>query len=247
MHPRTSMVVDDTVPRVDGVRGGVAAVARAHGFDLIGVTTAEPLAAALAALTAWCSDGHAADLAWMTRNPPQRADPRTLLAAVRSLVSVAVPYGAPSPPFVSEGRHGRIARYAWGRDYHDVLLPRLRALAADLADRFGARRTHVACDHSPLLERAAAVRAGLGFFGKNTCLILPRRGSCFCSAKSCSTLIWLGTRGCPPAHPQRRCPAAVRADAVSTCAPPELSSPRSCSMHGGAFPTGRSSIAARFR
>jgi epoxyqueuosine reductase len=152
--------------------------AAAHGFEVVGVTSAEPLREALAALEAWCARGHEGALGWMSRDPPQRADPRTLQREVRAVVSVAVNYWHPAPPFVSEGRYGRVARYAWGRDYHDVLLPRLEALGRALVERLpGARRVRAACDHSPFLERAAAARAGLGFFGKNTCLLLPRRGS----------------------------------------------------------------------
>ncbi len=150
-----------------------------HGFEVVGVSGGAPLAEALARLERWCAAGHAADLAWMTREPPQRADPRTLLKRVRSVVSVAVPYGAPAPRFEAEGRFGRVARYAWGRDYHDVLLPRLEALAKDLARLLGAGRTKVACDHSPILERAFAEQGGLGFLGKNTCLIRPGSGSWF--------------------------------------------------------------------
>jgi epoxyqueuosine reductase len=157
----------------------LAAVARAHGFHLVAATSGEPLRDALAALERWCAEGHAADLGWMTRDPRQRADPATLLRGVRSVVSVAVAYGERVPPFRPEARYGRVARYAWGRDYHDVMLPRLAAFAADLAVRLGGARTKVACDHSPLLERAAAARAGLGFLGKNTCLLLPRHGSWF--------------------------------------------------------------------
>src|SRR5262249_31070894 len=71
---------------------------------------------------------------------------------------------------------GRVARYAWGRDYHAVMIPRLRALAKDLEAALGAE-AKVAVDQSPLLERALAARAGMGFVGKNTCLLLPRRGS----------------------------------------------------------------------
>ena len=93
-------------------------------------------------------------------------------------MTVAVDYRVAAPPFDAAGRFGRVARYAWGRDYHDVVIPRLRALGAALLDVVdGATRSAVACDHSPLLERAAAARAGLGFVGKNTCLLLPRRGS----------------------------------------------------------------------
>ena len=114
----------------------------------------------------------------MGRNPPERADPRTLLDGVRAVVSLAVNHWLPAPPFEDEGRYGRVARYAWGRDYHDVVIPRLRLLADALAERLGSTgKTKVACDHSPYLERAAAARAGLGFIGKNTCLLLPRRGS----------------------------------------------------------------------
>jgi epoxyqueuosine reductase len=154
------------------------ALAARHGFHVVGVTSAEPLDAALAHLEAWAAAGHAADMRWMTRNPPERADPRTLLATVRSVVTVAVDYRVPAPPFDAAGRYGRVSRYAWGRDYHDVVIPRLCALGAALLDVVdGATRSAVACDHSPLLERAAAARAGLGFVGKNTCLLLPRRGS----------------------------------------------------------------------
>jgi epoxyqueuosine reductase len=151
-----------------------------HGFHVVGVTSAEPLETALKGLEAWSAAGHGGEMGYMTRNPPERADPRTLLKGVRSLVSVAVNYWSAAPAFDADARFGRVARYAWGRDYHDVVIPRLEALGAALADRLGsAGRARVACDYSPLLERAAAARAGLGFFGKNTCLLLPRRGSWF--------------------------------------------------------------------
>ena len=98
---------------------------------------------------------------------------------MRSVVTVAVNYYAPAPPFEDEGRFARVARYAWGRDYHDIVLPRLRSLADALTHTFGGKKGRAACDHSPFLERAAAERAGLGFVGKNTCLLLPRKGSWF--------------------------------------------------------------------
>lgn len=153
-------------------------LAARHGFHVVGVTSAAPLTEALARLDAWSAAGHAADMRWMVRNPPERADPRTLLDTVQSVVTVAVDHHVPAAPFEAEARYGRVARYAWGRDYHDVVIPRLRALAAALVDVVPcATHSSVACDHSPLLERAAAARAGLGFVGKNTCLLLPRRGS----------------------------------------------------------------------
>ncbi|MDJ0972835.1 MAG: tRNA epoxyqueuosine(34) reductase QueG [Planctomycetota bacterium] len=146
------------------------------GFEVVGVTSARPVEAALAALETWSEAGNAAALGYMTRNPPERADPRTLLDGVRTVVTVAVNYHVDVPAFEHEARFGRVARYAWGLDYHDVVIPRLRQLADELAATFGGK-ARAACDHSPILERAFAERAGLGFFGKNTCLLLPRKGS----------------------------------------------------------------------
>lgn len=145
---------------------------------MLGVSSGNPVAEDLARLERWVAQGHGAELGYMTRNPPERADPRTLQKSVRTVVSVAVNHYATAPAFAHEGRYGRVARYAWGRDYHDVVLPRLRALARELGEAFGGR-ARAACDHSPILERAFAARSGLGFFGKNTCLIRPRSGSWF--------------------------------------------------------------------
>ncbi len=158
----------------------VREAAARHGFEVVGVTSAEPLEDALAALRAWCEAGHEASMGYLSRDPPQRADPRTLQKEVKSVISVAVNYWHDAPPFEGDGRYGRVARYAWGRDYHDLVLPRLDALGAELVDRLpGAAKARSACDYSPFLERAAAVRSGLGFFGKNTCLLMPRKGSWF--------------------------------------------------------------------
>ncbi len=153
-------------------------IAGLYGFDVVGVSSGAPLEDALEPLRAWCDQGYEGEMGYLSRDPPQRADARTLLKQVRSVISLAVNYWHPAPPFEAEARYGRVARYAWGRDYHDVLLPRLEALGKALADALpGASRSRAACDHSPFLERAAAVRAGLGFFGKNTCLLMPRKGS----------------------------------------------------------------------
>ena len=155
----------------------VREAAAEHGFLVAGVAPAAPLPEALDRLRAYCDAGHAGEMGWLSRNPPQRADPRTLLETARSVVSVAVNYWSPAPPFEAEGRYGRVARYAWGRDYHDVVIPRLRLFARTLSDRLGGCETKVASDQSPILERAFAERAGTGFVGKHTNLILPRGGS----------------------------------------------------------------------
>ena len=156
----------------------VLRIAAQHGFSLLGIRPADTLSGDLAQLQAWTELGRGTDLGYMTRNPLERATPRTLQEGVRTVISLAIAYPAEGPPASPVGvPHGRIARYAWGLDYHDIVLPRLRAVAAALKADLGAGRARAACDHSPILERGFAARAGLGFIGKNTCLITPRRGS----------------------------------------------------------------------
>ncbi len=157
----------------------LTSIGRSHGFEVVGVTSGDLLDAARDALRAWLAAGHHAGMGWMARDPDGRADPRRLSDEVRSVVTVAVAHASKAPPFEAEGRYGRVARYAWGRDYHGEMLPRLRAMGEDVKMRLGARRFFALTDHAPFLERAAAVRAGVGFAGKNTCLIRPREGSWF--------------------------------------------------------------------
>jgi epoxyqueuosine reductase len=119
-------------------------------------------------------------MAYMTRRPELPAHPKVLVPHAQSIITLAVNYYAEAPVFRHESRFGRVARYAWGLDYHDVIKPRLLELAARIEARAG-RALHARCfvDAVPLLERAVAARAGLGFFGKNTNLLHPRRGSWF--------------------------------------------------------------------
>lgn len=149
------------------------------GFDLVGIAPAKrpPHAEAYAA---WAEAGYAGDMAYMTRDPARRQDPRSVLPEARSIVVVAVSYFTCDPPTTrwDDPARGRIARYAWGQDYHDVLLPRLRRLAEFLQQCVGSSVTWRAyVDTGPLLERDLAFMAGLGFIGKNTCLIHPQWGS----------------------------------------------------------------------
>ncbi|HUK89092.1 MAG TPA: tRNA epoxyqueuosine(34) reductase QueG, partial [Blastocatellia bacterium] len=156
------------------------------GFEVAGITNVEPLDAGLTALTAWCDAGMAAGMGYMTRNPALHANPSGLVPTSASLISLAVNYFAETPAFTHDNTYGRIARYAWGRDYHDVVRPRLLDLANQIRQIAPGRETsgsgfssRAFIDAVPLLERAVANRAGFGFFGKNTNLILPRRGSWF--------------------------------------------------------------------
>ena len=159
----------------------VKAAAFDLGFDRAGISDASPLDAAETAIQARIADGHMDGLKWFT---PERAHlathPRSLLPGARSVVALAASYlGRLDPPAALPGEpRGRIARYAWGADYHDVLKELAHARVGrieEMAGRPVAARVFV--DSSPLAERAVAERAGLGWFGKNTMLLLPGGGS----------------------------------------------------------------------
>jgi epoxyqueuosine reductase len=154
--------------------------ARRIGFEVVSITSATPLARDDHAFRAWCDAGYAAGMGYMTRRPELHARPRLLVPWAASLITLSINYYTASPEFTHERRFGRVARYAWGRDYHDIVRPRLSALTSEI-ERLAARPLHARCfvDAVPLLERAVAAQGGLGFFGKNTNLLQPTRGSWF--------------------------------------------------------------------
>jgi epoxyqueuosine reductase len=149
------------------------------GFDLIGIA---PAGRALRAdaYANWVEAGHAGAMAYMAREPERRDDARQVLPEARSVIVAALShYTLDLPDDVKhDPSRGLIARYAWGVDYHEVMTPRLRDLLAFVrneAQREVQARVYV--DTGPVLERDFAEQAGLGFTGKNTCLIHPRLGS----------------------------------------------------------------------
>jgi epoxyqueuosine reductase len=119
-------------------------------------------------------------MSWLAREPHRREDPRQVWPGAQSVVVVGLSYFVLDPPaeLWHDPSRGRIARYAWGLDYHDLMLPRLRELGDFVEKEVGLtinRRPYV--DTGPLLERDFAAQAGLGFIGKNTLLINPKIGS----------------------------------------------------------------------
>lgn len=160
----------------------VKARARELGFELAGVASAGPTSEARF-YQRWLDRGYHGEMAYLAgRRGAMRADARSLLPSARSVVCVGSVYNAEAPystEFESSER-GWVSRYAWGVDYHGLLRQRLQALAAWIRERYGpAAECKVCVDTSPLLERAYAGRAGLGWIGKNSCLINERRGSWF--------------------------------------------------------------------
>jgi epoxyqueuosine reductase len=145
------------------------------GFARVGIARAERLDADAARLDAWLAAGHHGDMEYMQRTAKVRVDPTDpgMLPEARSVIVLAAAYGGAGTSATLAP--GRIARYARGRDYHNVLHRRLRKLTADL--RQSGHHARAAVDSMPVLERAWAQRAGVGFIGKNCCLIVPGLGS----------------------------------------------------------------------
>lgn len=150
--------------------------ARELGFVAVGVTSAEPFHEAEAAALERTHEGLMDGLSWWSAERARAsADPRRATPAAQSVVALAYPYPAPDPEPAPDGApRGRIASYALGRDYHEVLQERMEPLASVLRGH-GAAKTYV--DHGWMLDRAAAARAGLGWLGKNTNLLIPGIGS----------------------------------------------------------------------
>ncbi|HLK15753.1 MAG TPA: tRNA epoxyqueuosine(34) reductase QueG [Fimbriimonadaceae bacterium] len=151
------------------------ALARRLGFQSVGVAEARP-AQTIDAYIAWVASGMHAEMAYLPNHIVAKRDPSALLRGVRSVIAVALNYGQPNP---ARAGAPRIARYALGRDYHKVLRGKLRTLARHLGAVHSEASFRICVDSAPLLEREYAQRAGLGWFGKNTCLIDSRSGSWF--------------------------------------------------------------------
>lgn len=143
------------------------------GFTTVGVTAAEPIPEATAAYRAWLEAGYEGEMAYMARHEDLKADPKALLPSAQSVVVVTLNYYQDPPADV------KIARYALGRDYHKVLRAMLKGLQTELTKSYPDASFRICVDSAPILERAYALQAGLGWFGKNTMLIDSKRGSWF--------------------------------------------------------------------
>ncbi len=157
--------------------------ARSLGFNLVGITRAEP-SPTLDAYLRWIEAGMHGSMRYLARpdREARRRDLNVILPGVRSLVMVGLDYRTLELPqtLLTDPSRGRIASYAWGVDYHDVMTPRLEALTAWLQAETGqSQQQRVYVDTGAILERSHAQQAGMGFTGKNTMLIHPRRGSYF--------------------------------------------------------------------
>jgi epoxyqueuosine reductase len=145
------------------------------GFSRVGFAELDP-PAGVAAYDAFIAEGRHADMTWMAESREARANPKQLLPGAQSMVSLGIDYYHPRPKDPG-GLTGKVSRYAWGRDYHNLIGKRLdrvvRWIRAQGVVAWGG------VDHRPFIERAWAERAGLGFSARNACMIRPGEGSYF--------------------------------------------------------------------
>ncbi len=168
-------------PSPADLAGLIANAADALGFDLVGATPVGP-SPDYARFEQWLAAGYGGEMAYLARRALERADPRALLPEARTAIVLGASYFTQPLPAAlrADPSRGLIAAYAWGDDYHDVLKPLLFDLDATIRAASGRTtlgRAYV--DAGPVLERSWGQEAGLGFSGKNTCLIAPRQGSWF--------------------------------------------------------------------
>ena len=156
----------------------IVAEAEQLGFDACGIASARALDEESALVEQWLDEGREGEMGYLTRNREKRYDPRLLVEGTKSIVTVLYNY-FPKQQIGDNGRY-KIAKYAYGADYHDVLKRKMRQLLERIETQTGKLEgTRIFVDSAPVLDRAWAVRCGLGFIGKNTTLIHPKKGSFF--------------------------------------------------------------------
>ncbi|MDX6613065.1 MAG: epoxyqueuosine reductase [Blastocatellia bacterium] len=158
----------------------IKAHARELGFQKVGIVRAEPLSHERDRLQEWLRRDYHGEMGWMARDPEQRTDPARVFPDAKSVVVVALNYYTPSQHDHDAERSadsGKVSRYAWGDDYHDVVGEKLRALLEWIRKQWPIAAGKVCVDIQPMMDKAWAQRAGLGWIGKHTNLITRDYGS----------------------------------------------------------------------
>ena len=187
----------------EDIKARLQNLARDLGFDLCRITSCEP-PAHTNQFRSWLREGAAGEMEYMHRGEEKRCDPQQVLAGARSVIVLALNYwqgetrwrlsrraidkkgNLKSCPTSHTTATGRIARYAWGEDYHDIITPKLKAIDSFLTEAGGNQKCYV--DTGPVLERDYAAAAGIGWHGKSTMLINQRLGTWFFLSEILTTL-----------------------------------------------------------
>jgi epoxyqueuosine reductase len=150
--------------------------ALSEGFHKAGVISAGPLENEAPRLKEWLARGYHGKMSWMARDVEKRLNPLELFPPARSIVVVALNYYTPDQHQENQAT-GKVSRYAWGDDYHDVLKTKLESLLAWIREQEPEAEGKICVDIQPTLDKAWAVRAGLGWLGKHSNVITPEYGS----------------------------------------------------------------------
>lgn len=151
---------------------------RAHGlgYHKVGIVRAESLSSERRRSEEWLARGYHGEMNWMARDPEQRTDLQKIFPEARSVVVVALNYYTPHQ-HSNNSATGKVSRYAWGDDYHEVLGEKLHALLDWIKEQCPDAQGKVCVDIQPTMDKAWAARAGLGWIGKHTNLITQEYGS----------------------------------------------------------------------
>jgi len=170
-----------SAPDYIGIARRIKALAREFGFQRCGISDVA-LGEDEAHLRDWLAQGLYGSMAWMARHGDKRSRPYELIPGTVRVISVGLDYGRDGDEAwatLADSERAYVARYALGRDYHKLMRQRLQTLADRIADEIGPFGHRVFVDSAPVLERALARNAGLGWIGKHTCLIDRDGGSWF--------------------------------------------------------------------
>ena len=160
----------------------VKQIAQDLGFMACGISKADFLEEEAPRLEQWLTQNYHGEMGYMARNFDKRLDPRKLVPGSKSVVSLLFNYFPNSLP--TDENAPKVARYAYGKDYHRVVKDKLFAFMHEIQTKIGAVEGRVFVDSAPVLEKAWAAKSGLGWVGKNTNLIRKQNGSYFLLRKS---------------------------------------------------------------
>ncbi len=146
------------------------------GFHKIGLGRADSLTPEREQLEEWLTKDFHGEMKWMKREPEKRTDPRLIFPAAKSVIAVALNYYTPFQHEIDKTK-GKVSRYAWGDDYHDVMQAKLGELLSWIKSENTEAEGKICCDIQPIMDKAWAVRAGLGWIGKHSNLITKEYGS----------------------------------------------------------------------